>query len=148
MLTSDPNRPQAMRRSDWIGLISIIVVALVLRAVRLGSGLWYDEIMTLVQFVRLPTRDVVTTLTSFNNHVLYTLEAQAAIAIFGESAWSLRLPAMIFGVACVGALWWLARHVVSAAEANIAALLLAVSYHHIWFSQNARGYTGMMFWSI
>jgi mannosyltransferase len=33
-------------------------------------------------------------------------------------------------------------------EANFSALLLAVSYHHIWFSQNARGYTGLLFWVL
>jgi hypothetical protein len=26
-------------------------------------------------------------------------------------------------------------------------LLLAVSYHHVWFSQNARGYTMLLFWT-
>src|SRR5262245_41137163 len=30
----------------------------------------------------------------------------------------------------------------------MAALLMAVSYHHVWFSQNARGYTELMFWSL
>jgi uncharacterized membrane protein len=25
---------------------------------------------------------------------------------------------------------------------------MAFSYHHIWFSQNARGYTGLLFWAI
>ncbi len=33
-------------------------------------------------------------------------------------------------------------------EALLAAALLAVSYHHIWFSQNARGYTALLFWTL
>src|SRR5262245_4714243 len=137
-----------MRSSDVVWLCSILGVAFTLRLIKLDSALWFDEIATLVEFVRLPTMQLLTTLTSMNNHVLYSLEAKATIAVFGESAWSLRLPAMLFGVASIWALWWLARRLVTASEANMAALLMAVSYHHIWFSQNARGYTGLMFWSL
>jgi uncharacterized membrane protein len=125
-----------------------MAVAVVLRSVRLGSSLWFDEIVSLVEFVRLPLSSLVTSLSSLNNHILYSVEAHVAIAIFGESAWALRLPAMLFGVASVAMLWFFARSVVSPAEANMAALLLAVSYHGIWFSQNARGYTGLMFWAL
>lgn len=137
-----------MRRPDWLWLGGILVLALVLRAVKLDAGLWYDEIVTLVTAVRLPTREILTTFTSLNNHILYSLEAQASIALFGESAWTLRLPALLFGVGSIGALWWLARQVASPWEARLSALLMAVSYHHVWFSQNARGYTGLLFWSL
>jgi hypothetical protein len=137
-----------MLRSDWLWLSGILVLAAVLRAINLDAGLWYDEIVTLVEYVRVPARELVTTYTSFNNHILFSLEAQASIALLGESAWSLRLPALIFGVASVGALWWLARLVATPWEAHLSALLMAVSYHHVWFSQNARGYTGILFWSL
>ena len=33
-------------------------------------------------------------------------------------------------------------------EALLASAFLAVSYHHVWFSQNARGYTGLAFWAV
>ena len=33
-------------------------------------------------------------------------------------------------------------------EAAGAALILTVSYHHIWFSQNARGYTAVLFFVV
>jgi hypothetical protein len=33
-------------------------------------------------------------------------------------------------------------------EALWAAALLTVSYHHVWYSQNARGYTGLLFWTL
>lgn len=137
-----------MRGSDWLWLGGILGLATVLRAINLDAGLWYDEIVTLVESVRLPTSELVTSYKSFNSHILFSLEAQASVALLGESAWSLRLPAVIFGVASVGALWWLARLVASPWEAHLSALLMAVSYHHVWFSQNARGYTGILFWSL
>src|SRR4029077_10917156 len=82
-----------------------------------------------------------------NNHMFYSLQAQAAIALFSESAWSLRLPAALFGLASVVAVWALARIAVGRTEALVVAFLLAISYDHVWFSQNARGYTELLFWT-
>ena len=105
-----------VRRWEWLCLGCILCIALVLRSINLNSGLWYDEIVTLVTYVRLPTYDLITTYSSLNNHILYSLTAQATVAVFGESAWAIRLPAMLFGVASVAALWWLARQVVGRSE--------------------------------
>ena len=57
-------------------------------------------------------------------------------------------PAVLFGVASVPALYLLAVSVASRAEALLCAAFLAVSYHHVWFSQNARGYSALAFWTI
>jgi len=137
-----------MTRSDWLWLAGIVAAALLVRAIGLNSSLWYDEVVTLVGFTRLPALDIVSTYTTLNNHIFFSLQAHGAIALFGESAWALRLPAVLFGAAGVGALWWLARETMPAWEARFAALLLAFSYHHVWFSQNARGYTGLIFWCL
>ncbi len=137
-----------MRRSDGVWLGGIVTLALILRLIKLDAGLWYDEILTLVQFIRLPASDLVTTYTTLNNHILYSLEAKAAVALFGESAWALRLPAALFGAGSIAALWALARMVAGRWQAHFSALLMAVSYHHVWFSQNARGYTGLLFWTL
>jgi mannosyltransferase len=130
----------------WLG--AILALAAVLRVIGLDAGLWYDEIDTLVHYVRRPVVELVTNYPSLNHHVLFSLQARLSVLLFGESAWALRLPAFLFGVASIWALWLLARQVSSAWVARLAALLLAVSYHHIWFSQNARGYTGILFWCI
>lgn len=55
---------------------------------------------------------------------------------------------MLFGVASVGMVFVLATRVMSRPEAWAGALVLALSYHHIWFSQNARGYTMMGFFAL
>lgn len=140
-----PARPD---RREWLALLAILLLALLLRIPGLNSGLWYDEISTLVKYVRLPTGTLLTTYDSLNNHMFFSLQAQASAALLGESPWTLRLPAMLFGVGSVWALWRLAREVVSPPQALLAALLMAVSYHHVWFSQNARGYTGLLFFGI
>ncbi|MEO5701558.1 MAG: glycosyltransferase family 39 protein [Casimicrobiaceae bacterium] len=128
-------------------LTCILVIAACLRAFYLDSGLWYDEVFTLTHYVRIPAQQIVTDFSSFNNHIFYSLQAKASIDLFGESAWSLRLPALVFGVASVWATWLLARPMVGRSAALVAAFLLAVSSQHVWFSQNARGYTELLFWA-
>jgi uncharacterized membrane protein len=44
-------------------------------------------------------------------------------------------------------LYGLGRRYGSRGEALAACALLAVSYHHVWFSQNARGYTALAFFA-
>lgn len=129
-------------------LLALLAVATALRLYRLGEGLWYDEIVTYVHYVSAPFGETVTTFDSQNQHFLFTLLAHGAIQVFGDTAWALRLPAVLFGVASLGALYLLGREVASVQEALMAVALLTFSYQHVWFSQNARGYTGLLFWAL
>ena len=141
-------RPIADSPPAWWGLI-FMALALGLRLPgHLNDGLWFDEIWTLVDFGRRSFFDVFTQFGSDNNHPLYTQLSWASLRAFGESAWALRLPAVVFGVLSVGALWLVARRVVEPTVAVTTTLLLAMSYHHVWFSQNARGYTGLLFFTL
>ena len=133
--------------AGWRQLGLLIVVASAARAIRLDSGLWYDEIVTLVAFVRLTPVELMTSYTTTNNHILFSLLAHFSVGSFGEHAWALRLPAAGLGVASLAALWWMAHELAPAREARFASWLVALSYHHVWFSQNARGYTGILLFS-
>lgn len=141
---------QAVRLESWErpALGALLLVALGLRLHQLDSPLWFDEIMTLVHFVREPWTELAADYSSFNNHLFYSLQAKLFVTAFGEHPWALRLPAVLAGVAGVWLLWRLARQVAGAGEALTVAALLTVSYHHIWFSQNARGYTELMAWGL
>ena len=130
------------------GIMVVAVAALLLRIPGLGYGLWHDEIATLIDLVPMPWWEVSFDLSSQNNHVLYTLAAKASMTLFGESIWAFRLPAVVFGVGSVLALYRLMHRFGQRWEAILAAALLATSYHHVWFSQNARGYTALLFFSL
>jgi 4-amino-4-deoxy-L-arabinose transferase-like glycosyltransferase len=127
---------------------AILIAAIALRLIGLGSALWYDEIVTLVESVRLPLPRLVTELNGVNTHPLYSILAHVSIALFGESAWALRMPAVVFGVASVVMTYVLAARLIGPVEGLAGAAVLATSYHHIWFSQNARGYTMMGFFAL
>ena len=130
-------------------LLLVTLAGLVLRAIGIGLDLWIDEIATLDHLRNATVSRLMTSFTSANNHVLNSVLVSASIAVFGEHEWSVRLPAMLFGVASIPILYrvaGLAR--LSGGAMTGAALMLAVSYHHIWFSQNARGYTAYVFFSL
>jgi hypothetical protein len=137
------------RTKNNVALLALILLtSFVLRIYQLSNGLWLDEILTYVNYAHLPFGEIITTYDSQNQHFLYSLLAHASFFIFGESGWALRLPAVLFGVSSIWALYLLGREVTSSHEALFSCALLAFSYHHIWFSQNARGYTGLLFWTI
>jgi 4-amino-4-deoxy-L-arabinose transferase-like glycosyltransferase len=144
---AEPDGSQSTGKTCWLALFGLSALALGLRLWNLNSDLWYDEVLTLLDFVRPPLGDIVTSFPSQNQHMLYSVLAHISINIFGESAWAVRLPSVVFGVASLWALFLLGRRIIGAREALLACALMTVSYHHIWFSQNARGYMGLMFFS-
>ena len=131
---------------DGFWLVVILLLALVLRLVSLNSPLWWDEIATVETHLRMGWGDMLSSY-STNHHYLHNIIAKLAMGVFGEEPWALRLPSLAFGLAAIAAMWYLARDIAGALPAHATALLLALSYHHIWFSQNARGYTGLAFFS-
>src|SRR6185503_19164406 len=108
---------------------------------QLNSSYWTDEILALQKSFRLSLLQVITTFLGDTHHPLYSVFARVSLLMFGEAPWALRLPAVLFGVMAIAMTYVVARLAVRRREALFASLLLAVSYHHVWFSQNARGYT-------
>jgi mannosyltransferase len=131
-----------------LSIAALLAAALALRFYRLGDGLWYDEIGTWLRYMHLPLERIPFVYGSENQHFLFSILARASILIFGESNWAFRLPAALFGIASIWSAWWMARMVTTSREALAAAALLTFSYHHVWFSQNARGYSGLLFWTM
>jgi hypothetical protein len=146
--SSQMDGDQAGEPFPWITMVGLSLLALGLRLPGLDSDLWVDEVLTLTDFVRPSLGEIVTSFPSQNQHMLYSILARASVLIFGESAWALRLPSVLFGVGSLWALYLLGRRITGRREALLACALMTVSYHHIWFSQNARGYMGLLFFSI
>jgi 4-amino-4-deoxy-L-arabinose transferase-like glycosyltransferase len=129
-------------------LAALTLIALVLRIPALNSCLWLDEVLTMARFAKPPLAWIFTSFPDQNQHMLYSLLAHGSLRLFGEQAWSLRLPSVLFGAGSVWALFLLGRKIAGDTEALLACALMTVSYHHIWFSQNARGYMGLLFFTL
>ncbi len=135
-------------RLDYFLVGALVIVGLALRIPGLNQGLWIDELATLFWQVRAPAAQIIHNTGAINNHVLYSLLAHYAVNWLGESAWVIRLPAVAFAVAAIPALYYLGRQVAGREEAFLAALFMTLNYQFIWYSQNARGYTGLLFGAV
>ncbi len=144
-----PRASEPRHKYELLILAAILVTALGLRLYALNAGLWHDEILTYVTYVKtMSLGEIASTYNSENQHFLYNLLARVAFMLFGNSNWALRLPAVLFGVASIYALYLFGRAVTSAREALLSAALMTFAYHHIWFSHYARGYTGLLLWTL
>ena len=135
-------------QGDFILILALTGLALLLRVWQINADLWLDEITTVVEYMRLSPMEATLKFQSANQHLLNSILGSISIHLLGESTWSVRLPAMLLGVATIPVFFCLARRVTERREAIFATLFLCVSYHHVWFSQNARGYSAMIFFTV
>lgn len=129
-------------------LLALLAVATLVRLVALDAPLWLDEILMLEDFIRAPAERVLTTFSSDNHHPLYTIVAWISAALLGESAASIRLPAVMFGVGGLALAYGLGRRFLDRGPCLFAVASLALAPQHVWFSQNARGYTAVAFFAL
>src|SRR6185436_11631170 len=135
-------------RGALLAMAGLSVLAFALRLPGLNSSMWLDEILTMVRFARPPAWQILTSFPDQNQHMLYSLLAHASMRIFGEHVWALRLPSVFFGAASIWALFLVGRKLIGEKQSLLACCLMTVSYHHIWFSGNARGYMGLLFFTL
>lgn len=131
----DRSGNSSARTARWI-LILALAVALV-RFVRLAHwSLWVDESLTWTDWhVGLEGGEI-------HNPAGYALVA-AAVRILGgvPDEFALRIGPAIAGFLCIPFTWLAFRRFAGEMRAACAALLLAASSWHVYWSQNARFYT-------
>ncbi len=143
-----PGQPDLSVRTSSILLVFVTLIGATLRLYGLDSELWLDEIIHRLIYGGSTLLEVMVSYSSSNNHLLNTWLTNISVATFGDHEWAIRLPALIFGVACVPVVYLLARRVLPRWPSLVASALLAVSYHHIFFTQNSRGYTAHLLFSM
>ena len=91
-------------------VMSILLVAVILRCWNLNQSFWWDEIWSTMPYATAPS--LWQTISSvgyyFNNHLFYSLLARFSIMLLGENEIAARLPAVIMGLAacCGGVFYW------------------------------------------
>ena len=70
------------------------------------------------------------------------------MTFFSSSEFSLRLPSVIFGVLTIPVTYLLGERLFGKEEGIVGAFLLSISMMHLWYSQEARTYTQMVFFSV
>jgi hypothetical protein len=123
-------------------VIALTVVAAVLRLYKLGEwSFWVDEMFTL--------RDSVGRGWRFHGGTFplsYMLTA-VVVKLFGLNEWTARLTPAVFGILTPAMVYLLGRRAFGDVSAAIAAMFVAVSPWHLYWSQMARFYSMTLFFS-
>jgi mannosyltransferase len=129
--------------ANWatLGIISITLLAALLRFPTLaGQSLWWDEMAT-VNLVKEPLGQMLSTIADTENTPpLYYLLAWGWTHLFGTGDFGLRSLSAVFGVATVPVVYLLLKELVSARAGLVGALLTAVNPFLVYYSQEARSY--------
>lgn len=139
---------ESNREFEYALLATITLLAALLRFYELGEwSFWIDEIYTLghAQAHYSSLEATIRNIPPRSNWIpLSVMLTAATLNALGTSEWSARLVAAIIGVISVPVLYFPVKRLFSPGVGAIAALLLAVSPWHIYWSQNARFYTSLM----
>jgi len=133
-----------VRGASWKPLCAIAVVALLLRLPNLNESLWFDELWS----TRLKLRNLVLLSNSvlFDVHPpFYSIFMYVWVKLFGDTELSIRMPPLIFGISSIFMAYALAVKLADKKTAFLTSLLLCLSPVHIWYSQEARSYSGILF---
>jgi 4-amino-4-deoxy-L-arabinose transferase-like glycosyltransferase len=147
--------PTTTRNSYWLtlaGLSLMVILGGFLRLHSLGEKS-VTHVEMYVPGIRLPhgismpeerlslLKVVTSTLNSDTHPPAYYMMMWAWTKLFGTSAWSMRLPSALLGTACIPLVFWLGKLTRQTAAGWIAAALMAVNGHQVFWSQIARMFT-------
>lgn len=132
-------------------LLLIVLLGLALRIYDLGGeSVWFDEAVSIdvsrlgfveqIKWVAGPSKET--------NPPFYYMVLHLWIPVFGDSEFVSRLPSVVFGVLSIVLAYSVGRLLFGRRTGLFAALIMAVSFFHVKYSQEARGYTLMVFLTL
>jgi mannosyltransferase len=128
----------------WLQFGLVITLGLFSALIRIyhieSQSLWFDEIFT-VLITRLSLMESLVILIGDGVHPPLFYFLQRPISLLGESHLLVRLPAFIYGVFSVVLFYIITDKWIGRKCAVLAAIFLALSPFHVWYSQDARMYT-------
>ncbi|HEY3373958.1 MAG TPA: glycosyltransferase family 39 protein [Candidatus Aquicultor sp.] len=132
-----------------IALLATLLMGTIARIYHLSTAsLWFDEAFS----VRVSSMSFTNMLqeiirTDFNPP-LHFIILHYWMKLFGNSEASIRCLSAIFGIAAVYMMYRLGKYLFNKEIGIMSALLLALSRPNIYFSQEARGYSLMLFLTL
>jgi 4-amino-4-deoxy-L-arabinose transferase-like glycosyltransferase len=127
-----------------IGLTVALAAGIGLRLYGLGQSLRVDEVEAWAH----AQKSIPQILSDKDRLPHVSLLSRAAGRVIGDSETALRLPYVLYGVFSLPLIFLLGRRLFGADEGAVACLLLALSVLHVNYSQDARYYALLMFYSL
>jgi uncharacterized membrane protein len=127
--------------------LAVTLLGLLLRFVELGSeSIWLDEVTSII-IARMDLPSVVAWAAGDIHPPLYYATLHSWLAL-GESEFAVRSLSAVLGVLSILVLYALAAELFGHRVGWVAALFLALSPLHIWYSQEARMYVMLTLWVL
>ncbi len=134
-------------RYEWVWVLALLLIAFVLRLYRLSAqSIWVDEMLTLSSSgITAPLHpvDIFDNLHGPLHSLLIFLWAKVA----GQGEFALRFPSVVFSVLSLYAIWRLIRRLTDSRVAYAALAIMVVSPFHVWYAQEARNYSMLLFFA-
>lgn len=137
-----------MKRTEPIILLLILTAGLILRLAALNDPVSYDEAYTYIAFVRQDIWGILSDYSLPNNHILNSLLIKLSTSLLGNHPWSMRLPALIAGLAAIALVYALGKHLFNHEAALTASALVAWLPAIIRYDTAARGYSLVSFFTL
>jgi uncharacterized membrane protein len=148
--TPPPRRPRSagVWRTRW-WLLGITVVGAALRLLSLNTrSFWLDE-ATSVRQASWPAKVILARMSENVHPPLFHLMLHYWIVVFGRSEVAVRMFDATFGIALIPVAFWAARTIYKSDRiALISASVVAVAPFYIWYAQEARMYSPMLFFAM
>ena len=150
-------RLKACQRKPWAFspgklIVGILLLGLLLRLVNLNQSLWLDEAVQAITAQNNLSYILLEIRGDFHPPLFYFL-MHFWVRIFGSSEIALRMPSVLFGVGTVYLVYRINKLFVNGLTnfkigPLVAALFLATAPFHIYYSQEARMYAAVTFFTV
>jgi len=122
-------------------ILGLVIFAAVFRMPTLGSPLVEDEAISFNRYIAVPWQQLALNYHDSNQHTLFLLASKIFIWIFGETEVAYRLPSFIFGVLSIPLMYRLGLAMkFKWPTALLSSVLMALSWPHLKYSMEGRGY--------
>ena len=129
----------------WV-ILFLLVLAISLRLPTLGSPLIEDEAISFNRYIDIPWNILIYSYHDTNQHTLFILLSKFSIFVFGESEIAYRLPSFLAGIFSIPLIYFLGRAIkFSWWTSIVATLLMVLSWPHLKYSLEGRGYSLTVF---
>jgi len=122
-------------------LLVIILSGGILRITSLNLPVSYDEAYTYIAFVRQDVWGILSDYSLPNNHILNSLLIKLSTNLLGNHPWSVRIPALMAGLAAILVVYALGKRLFNHETALTASALVAWLPAIIRYDTAARGYS-------